>query len=317
MRIIKRLLITLVLLVVSGIALFYFYRSRVVKSIVPKIHEAYIQNLVIENGIGRAHLILSLENKGVVSYDVRSMDLTLHNGSMQLMKYQSDSLYTLPAGERKDFDLEFEIDTRQLIKRIRNLQDKDSAMVSVKGNIILNALGRQHMLEVDKTIKVRVPDAPDIKIIEIEYLGVRNNDSIDFNLYVSVQNYNPNILGIRDASYRFSGKDFIESSGKLPDVRLDTSDTVISIIPVTLVTKRKMELLSKIILKQDPIEYELMLDGVLLLQNEKNKELNVSIIKKDKLSFDKKDRKKSDVKVTFSNKRRKERQEKRKAKREL
>jgi len=113
-------------------------------------------------------------------------------------------------------------------------------------------------------------------------------------------------------NYYFKSEEYFEAQGSLPDVLLDTSDTVVRIIPVTVVTKRKMELLSKIILNQDIIEYEMVLDGILLLRNEKQKEIKVTVSKKDKLEVLKKNKKN---KIKFTNKRKKERQAKREEKR--
>ena len=292
------------------------FRNRLIKSILPSVEEVYIQNLVIENGVGHAHLVLSLENKDVISYNVRSIDLTLKNNQLELMHYQSDSTYTLEAGEKKDFDMAFEVNTQKLVKRIRSLQDQDSTMVTVNGSIVFDLMFKEYALQIDKVVKVRVPTPPDIKIREIEYLGIRGGDSIDFNLHIGVLNYNPNIVGIKNTTYRFNAKDFLEASGSLPDVVLDTSDTVIRIVPITLVTKRKMELLSKLILKNDPIDYELELDGILLHRNEKRNEIGISLIKRDKLTFDNKDKRRNTSKIKFTNSRKKNRQKKREEKRQ-
>jgi len=131
------------------------------------------------------------------------MDLSLVNSSLELVRYQRDSSYTLMAGEKKMFHLEFDLDTQQLIKRIRSLQNKDSTTVSIKGNILFDTYFGDYDLGIDKTIKVRVPTPPDITIREVEYLGVRSVDSIDFNIHIGVLNYNPNILGIRNVNYYF------------------------------------------------------------------------------------------------------------------
>lgn len=311
MRILKITAITLVLLIGIAVVVFYSFRKRLIKSILPEVEEVYIQNLIIENGVGHAHLILSLDNRDVISYNVSSIDLTLRNNQLELMHYQTDSMYTLAAGEKKDFDMAFEINTKQLVKRIRSLKDQDSTLISVKGSIVFEMRLGQYTMEIDKMVKVRVPTPPDIKIREIEYLGIRGRDSIDFNLHIGVLNYNPSIIGIRNTTYRFASKDFIESSGSLPDVALDTADTVVRIVPVTLVTNRKMELLSKLILKNDPIEYEFELNGILIHQNEKLNEIGISVIKKDKLNFDKK---RKGGKIKFTNTKKKERQKKREEK---
>lgn len=308
MKILKRILIVLVLLVLIALTVVYLFRKRLIKSVVPEIAEVYIQNLVIENGKGRAHLVLYLENKDVIDYNVTAMDLKLHSGSLELMHYKRDSSYILNAGERKEFDLEFDIDTQQLVKRIRSLQEKDSTTVLIAGNIVFATYLGFYKLDINKNVTVRVPTPPDIKIREIEYLGIRNGDSIDFNLHIGVLNYNPNILGIKDVTYHFSGEEFFEARGSLPDVQLDTSDTIVRILPITVVTKRKMELLSKIILNEDKIGYQVKIDGILLLKNDKHNELNISITKKAKLELYKKNKK---SKIKFTNKRKEERKRKR------
>jgi|GEM_PF-3556402 len=314
MRILKITAVIVVLLIGIAAVVFFVFRKRLIKSVLPEVEEVYVQNLVIENGVGHAHLVLSLDNKDVINYNVSSIDLTLRNNQLELMHYQSDSSYTLLAGEKKDFDLEFKINTKQLVKRIRSLQDQDSTSISVKGSIVFEMKFGRYTMEIDKMVKVRVPTPPDIKIREIEYLGIRGRDSIDFNLHIGVLNNNPNIIGIKNTTYRFTSKDFIESSGVLPDVVLDTSDTVVRVVTITLVTSRKMELLSKLILKNDPIEYEFELNGILLHQNEKRNEIGISLVKRDKLNFDNK--RKGSSRIKFTNSRKKERQKKRQEKRQ-
>lgn len=311
-RIYVIIFLILVLLITSGAIFYSSAKKRIIKSVVPSIEDFYINDLVIQNGKGRAHLILFLENKDVINYHVKTMDLSLTNSSLELVKYQRDSSYILLAGEKKEFHLEFDLDTQQLVKRIRSLQSKDSTSVNIKGNILFDTYFGDYKLDIDKSIKIRVPTPPDINIREVEYLGVRNVDSIDFNIHIGVLNYNPNILGIKNVKYHFKSEDFFEAHGDLPDVLLDTSDTIVRIVPVTIVTKRKMELLSKIILNQDVLEYEMALDGILLLDNDKQNEIRVSVSKRDKLEVLRKNKK---SKIKFTNKRKKERKAKRDEKR--
>lgn len=311
----KRLKIGIAVLVVLTATGFLFFRSmkkRLIRLVIPQVEEVYINNLVIENGIGKAHLFLFLENKDVIDYHIKSMDLALNNSSLELMRYKRDSAYVLLAGEKKKFDLEFDIDTKQLIKRIRSLQNKDSTTVTIKGFILFDTFFGDYKMHLDKAVRVKVPTPPDISIREVEYAGMRGLDSLDFNIHLAVLNYNPNIIGIKNVTYRFKGEDYFESHGQLPDVYLDTSDTVVRVVPITVITKRKLELLSKIILNTDKVEYEISLDGILLLDNENQPELNVSITKHDTLEVVKKNKHK---KVKFTNLKKKERQAKREQKR--
>jgi LEA14-like dessication related protein len=311
----KRLKIILIVTVALLGAGFLFFRSmkkRLIRTVVPQVEEVYINNLIIENGVGRAHLILFLENKDVIDYNVKSMDLALNNSSLELMRYKRDSSYVLLAGEKKKFDLEFDIDTKQLMKRIRNLQNQDSTTVTITGDILFDTFFGDYKMNLNKTVKVKVPNPPDISIREVEYVGMRGLDSLDFNIHLAVLNYNPNILGIKDVKYRFSSEEYFESHGMLPNVKLDTSDTVVRIVPITVITKRKLELLSKIVLNTDRLEYEIVLDGILLLENENQQELNVSVTKRDTLEIVKKNKQK---KVKFTNLKKKERQAKREQRR--
>jgi hypothetical protein len=287
-------------------------KKRLIRSVVPQVEEVYINNLIIENGVGRAHLILFLENKDVIDYHVKSMDLALNNSSLELMRYKRDSAYVLLAGEKKMFDLEFDIDTKQLMKRIRSLQSQDSTTVRINGDILFDTFFGDYKMNLDKVVKVKVPNPPEITIREVEYVGMRGLDSLDFNIHLGVMNYNPNILGIKDVTYRFKSEEYFESHGKLPNVMLGTSDTVVRIVPITVITKRKLEILSKIILNTDRLEYEIALDGILLLEKENQRELNVSVTKRDTLEIVKKNK---DKKVKFTNLKKKERQAKREQKR--
>lgn len=299
----------LILLALLAVAVFTLYRARLIKSIIPDIEEVNIENIVIENGIGQVHSVLTIENQDVLNYQILSINVLLFNGSTQIMQYKRDTAFTLLSGERQVIDLQFELDARQIMKRVRTLQDRDTTVLRVSGDIVFDLPFKPYTLSIDKSIKVKVPSAPDIQIREIEFLGVRSTDSIDFNLHISTKNNNPDIIGIHNAAYRFSIPGFIESNGELPDVDLDTALEVLSIVPVTFVSKRRMELLSTLILKSEPLDYELSIDGSLLLRSEKNSEIDIHIIKKDKLVYDKKKKKKSNVKITNTRKKKRQAEE--------
>lgn len=298
----------LTVLIAGGIAVFYL-QKRMVKYLLPTVEEVYVKNLHIENGIGQVHLILSLENQDFMSYKVNSLQLSLNSNQTKLMTYQSDTTYVLAAGEKKTFDIDFEVNTKDLVRRIHTLQGADSTVISLRGNIGIEIALKHFKFDIHRDVKVGVPTPPDIKMTEVEYLGIRNGDSLDFNLHIAISNYNPNILGIRDASFELIVPEFIKAKGNLPDVELISSDTVVSIVPVTFVTKRKMELLSILLLKTEPLDYRFTLSGILLHRNELQSEIPISLVKNDQFSFDKKAARLSVNKIKFTNKKKKEKRE--------
>ncbi len=315
MHYLKRLLLVLVLMLAIGVSVVTYTRIKLVKSLIPRFEDVRLQHILIENGIGKANIELIIENKGNIDYKVKAIDLNLLNGSRILATYQNDSSFSFVSGKKKSYNLTFDIDTKQLLRRIKDLQNRDSTQIQIRGSLTIDLPLASYPIQINKSLLVKVPDAPDIAIPQIEYIGNRGADSLDFLIHLEVKNNNPNIVSIKNVHYTFEIKDYVSSSGELPNMLLDTSRVIQEILPLTLVSKRRMELLSKILLRADSLVYHLELGGDLQLNDQDMKKIPIRIIQHNELSTGK-----GGIavprKIQFTNRVKAERKKKRQQKRE-
>jgi hypothetical protein len=266
MRFLKPLVITL--LVIAGLGVIgILARRQLIKQVLPEVEQVLIEHITVIDDSAFVKVNVLLKNKGWTSYELNYADITLSNDTLVLVHYINDSLQTLEVNQERIFSIAFAVPVKDAIRRIRNLQDQDSTIISVKGSVKFNTMFGESQREFTKDISVEVPTPPKIKLGELVYLGPGKTDekSYDFSMKVQIVNYNKKEFWFKDISYRMTAGKQIESFGKIPgDIRILPMDSVNMSVPFRVTIDKEVALFFKVLFDNDVVTYHLNIKGTVV-----------------------------------------------------
>lgn len=257
----------IVLLVLSGLTLAgYLLRKRLLREMLPQVEQVVVDKISIINDSAYVRLHILVRNTSWSSYELYKSDITIMNDTVTLVHYFNDSTLTLAQNQVRIFPIEFIVPVHKTIKRIKSLQDQDSTLITVHGTIDFNSILGRNRREFQKVISVAVPIPPKLKIGEIVYLGeIRKGQKLyDFRMNLEVTNLNKKEFWFRNLTYRMNAGKQIESSGKIPDVRIPPLDSIQMNIPFHLKIENEISLFFKILFNNDIVPYHIYINGTIV-----------------------------------------------------
>ncbi|MEO5645150.1 MAG: hypothetical protein ABIQ40_03745 [Bacteroidia bacterium] len=264
MKFLKRLLIVLLVLSVLGV-IGYLARKQLLKQVLPEVENVEIVNITVINDSAYVNVSVMLRNKGWTSYQFNYADITLSNDSLVLVHYVNDSVQKLETNQVRIFPISFVVPIKDVIRRIRNLQDRDSTFISVKGFASFTTMFGVTTKEFSRRIAVEVPTPPDIKLGELIYLGedkIKDQRYYNFRMKLQIINLNSKEFWFKDVNYNMNAGKQIKSVGKIPgDIRILPLDTAYLDIPFRVTIDNEMKLFFKILFNDDVVTYKLSING--------------------------------------------------------
>ncbi len=265
----KTIVVILILLGLAATA--FFARKQLIRGALPVVEKISGGRISIVNDSARIRLDVVVRNKGWVSYHLTAVSIDVSNDTLLLVHYLDDSSYVLEKNERKTFSIEFDFPLKEALERIRNLQDRDSTMIAVRGWIDLETAVGEVRMPVVQDFPVEVPIPPQIQVHEIEYVpgGKDDNKSApgkfyNFRVKVSVINLNRKKFEFKDVSYDFYAGELIESHGRLEDILIDALDSTYMTLPLQVEVEQRAKLLYQVITNKDRVNYTIMMRGTIV-----------------------------------------------------
>ncbi len=266
MKIFRRIIITL-LIISSLLTIGYLARKQLLKQILPEMEQVVIENITVIDDSAYIKVLVMVRNKSWTSYELNYADITLSNDSLVLVHYVNDSAQRLEKDQVRVFPIAFTIPIKDAIQRIRNLQDRDSTMITVKGWVNFTTMFGQSSREFSKDLSVEVPTPPKITMTELIYLGeVKEGENYyDFRMKLRIVNLNKKEFWFKDVSYNMNAGKQIHSVGKIPgDIRILPMDTAHMEIPFRITIDNEVALFFKILFNDDVVTYNFTVNGTVV-----------------------------------------------------
>lgn len=259
----KRISISLIILGIIA-AVTYIYFDEIKKHYIPTVEQIGDINIKVENDTCYVSSKLTAKNKSffkigidTIKYKVSMFDKTyLQNEEFIGMVLNGHSTDTI------DFSLK--IPYKIIIKDLKAERKKgDSASYHI--NIFLQYstfLGKKEM-PINKTSKIKIPQPPDIEIVEIKYSKV-SMKSILADVNVKITNYTAVNLSIKEMTYSMSILKQGELNGKhRTQIDIKPNGTTFINLPIEISPKRIAKTFFDVIINKDSYDYTLTLDAIL------------------------------------------------------
>lgn len=250
--------IVLVLLV----ALLVIVRKPLLRATMPVVEDAQLSELVIENDSAFVKISLVVRNKGVWHIELQRVQLSLYDGDVELMSYESDSLKIFDRNEVKREELYCRIPLKTVMERIRDHQGEDTIGLHLRGTLVYSTFLGTMSSEIDREVPVNVPIPPTLFVRGIEFRGMEDGN---FNLlfHLTLKNQNPRALEMKNVAYEMQGSNGISLAGEIGSFSIAAEDSTQLDIPGRMKIDNRLSLLTEILLDNDQMEYNFVLRGTI------------------------------------------------------
>lgn len=247
---------TIVLAVVA-----FIWKDDWIEMVLPKVEKVTVGEISISDDVANVSMELVIQNKKYLSYNLKSLTLSVYNDSISLLQYARDSGLVLNKNERKMIALDFDLPIKKIMKRVKSLQSSDSTEIKIIGVAVFSTPFGDYTLPINERQIVKVPNLVKVKVEEVQYNG-KKDDKYLLEAKIKITNPNDEKLEIKNVSYDFYGEDLFEVHGKyLGQLSVQPMGHVWLTLPLQVKIENKFKLISKMILNKDVIKYKLTMKG--------------------------------------------------------
>ncbi|CAN5180473.1 hypothetical protein BH09BAC5_BH09BAC5_03110 [soil metagenome] len=263
----------------------FFERKTIVRKALPKIDGIEIKDLTISNDTIYVQLLLLLKNGILSTYEIKGINVDISTDEILLLQF-SNSNEELVRDSLNQIPINFKLPISKLISQINSHKNQDSTLIGVKGVLDFSTSYGRFNIPFDEYIPIAVPIRPEFTVRQVEYLGKNTkNDLYDFKLKIKVVNTGNKGFHFRNINYNFAGENLIQSNGILSDIVIPPTDSINITIPVGIKLSHKFELLSRIVLDNDVIDYTLVMSGTIVSIGGYTKDIPATFTNKGKVEL--------------------------------
>jgi hypothetical protein len=252
----------LVLIILLG-ATFVIFRKPFIRATLPEVEQVTLGEISIRDDTAFVRLELIVRNKGIWHIELQSIRLAIFDGDVELLTYDDDTLHVLQRNQVKKEELFFAIPITAIREQIRLHQGEDTVGLQLRGEIQFSTFLGDMNRSVEQVVPVNVPIPPKLTVRSIEYTG--RTDKGDYNLmfHLTLKNYNPRALDMRDLTYELHGDNGIDLRGQLDGVSIAAEDSTRLDVPAVLQVDNRFAVIKDILLDNDQMAYSFVLTGTI------------------------------------------------------
>lgn len=272
-------ILILVILIVTG-GLIYFLRKQIVMHFIPNVEQVGEININVTNDTTYVSSKLALKNKSFFKIEIDSIKYKVSLFGKTYLQNQKYLGVVLNGNELDTLDFSLKIPYVAILKDLKVERKKgDSASYSINISLQYSTFFGKVEIPINKEAKIKIPQPPEINIVEIKYYKARFK-SIQAIAKIKVVNYSDVTLLINDINYSMSilKKGNLKGNHKEPIIIKPTETTYIN-LPIEINFKNIGKTLFEVIMNKDNYNYTIKLDAILETKGPINQSLNISITK--------------------------------------
>lgn len=286
--IIKRIsFLILAIAIIAGGAL-YALRAQIKAQFIPTVEQIGDVNIRVENDTCYVSSKLTAKNKSFLRINIDTIKYKVSMFNKIYLQSEEFIGMILHGHSKETIDFSLKIPYKTIIKDLKAERKKgDSTSYFINISLQYSTfLGKKEM-PISRTAKIKIPQPPEIEVIEIKYTKVRMK-SILAHVKVKIINYTPVNLSIKEMTYSMSIIKQGNIKGKYKEqIDIRPNGTTIISLPIEISPKNITRTFFDVIINKDFYDYTLTLNAILESTNPVKESFPIDLIKKGKMELKK------------------------------
>lgn len=256
-------IIILILTIIAAIIIFIF-RSQIIAHIIPSVEQTGDIHIKVKNDTTYISSKLTVKNKTFLKIEIDTIRYKVSLFDKMYLQNQKFIGVVLPGYGMDTFDFSLKIPYITFLKDLSAERKKeDSASYSINISLLYSTVFGKAEFPINKSAKLKIPQPPEIKVVEIKYRKVRLK-SILADVKIKIINYSSVTLSITDMNYFMS----IIKHGNLKGthrepINIKPKGTTFVSLPIEINLNNIGKTIFDVIINNDNYDYTLTLSAIL------------------------------------------------------
>jgi LEA14-like dessication related protein len=260
----KALVIILaVLLILGGVlfGLFYFKPKFVQNIFIPEIEQVGSIAINVKGDTAYTDLLLELDNKGPFRINIDSIEYHVMIDTIMALSRLQHIEMVIGSGEQDTLHVPLKFHFKKLIKRIVELQERDSLDITTEARVVYKTVLGNHALPHKKTNRIGMPRPPKFDISDVKFKGLKKG-VILFEAKLTMENPGALDLLVSDLSFDLKLADLLRADGHIPgEVHVKPRSVMSRHIPIEAHVDRPLRSIFKLLSGHTETPYQITLRG--------------------------------------------------------
>ncbi len=251
-----------IVILVTIVTTIFIFRIPIIKATLPQVKSVNVGAIELDQDSVYISMHLTIQNRDFWSFELKHIELKLYDEQVLVFALIDDTTRVLKRSQAKTEKFRFVIPVSDIVTGILKHQGEDSVSIHIVGKIVYTTIFGQITSDIDRVVTVKVPIPPTLIVRQVDFLGQKEG-VFNLLLHTTLVNRNERELEMNDVSYYATGDDILELKGFLPNISIAALDSTRIVIPVSMTLKKKMGLVSRIILDKDIVAYNFVMNGTI------------------------------------------------------
>lgn len=256
-------IIFVAILIVIGVVA-YIYRKQIVAHFVPAVEQIGDIFINVKSDTTYVSSRLALKNKSCIKIKIDSIKYQVSLFDKVYLKNQKFIGLDLLAYGDDTIDFALKIPYLTILKDLKAERKKgDSANYSINVSLLYSSVFGNVEIPINHTAKLKIPQPPDINIVDIKYNKVRMKYIIA-DIKIEVVNHSDVTLSINDINYKMNilKRGNIEGNFK-KSIDIKPNGKTIIVVPIEIIIKHFGKIIYEVIFNKDQYDYSLTIDALI------------------------------------------------------
>jgi len=278
-------IIILILAVIAG-GLIFIFRARIIAHYMPAVRQIGEIHIKVKSDTTYISTKLVIKNKTFLKIEIDTIKykISLFNKTyLQNKKFIGAVLH----GNREDtINFSLKIPFITILKDLRAERKKgDSACYSAAISIQYSTVFGEAEIPVNKSAKLKIPQPPELEVVEIKYTKVRLK-RILADAKIKIVNHSAFNLSIKEMSYSMDVLKQGNLKGNITEpIKIKPNETTYINIPIEINPKNLGKTIFEIIFNKDNYDYTLTLNAILVTSYPLKEIFHIDFIKSGKMEL--------------------------------
>jgi len=283
---IKRIsIVILILAIVASVAIFIF-RAQIIKHFIPDVEQIGDIHFNVKNDTIYIKTKLVVKNKMFLKVEIDTIKYKISLFDKTYLQNEKFIGMILRGHGKDTIDFSLKIPYVKILNNFKvEKGKKDSVNYSLAIYIQYSTVFGKTEIPITKSSKLKIPQPPEIDVVEIKYKKVRFN-TILADAKIKIINHSSITLSIKELSYSMN----ILKQGSLngnfrKPINIKPHETTLISIPIEINPKNIGKTIFEIIINKDNYDYILTLNAILESTDPLKKSFQIDITKNGKMEL--------------------------------
>lgn len=260
----KRIAITILILLIITAGVLYFLRDSIKARFMPAVEQLGDIYIKVENDTCYVHSKMSVKNNSPLEIGIDTIKYKVSMFGKTYLQNNTSLGIMLKNNASDTIDFALKIPYKIIIKDLKAERKKgDSASYFIDISLQYSTFLGKAEMPISKTAKIKIPQPPEIEVVEIKYEKVRFK-AILANVKVKITNFSEVNLSINDMTYSMNVLKQGELNGKhTKQIDIKPNETTYVEFPIEISPINIARTFFDVLINKDSYDYTLKLDAIL------------------------------------------------------